>query len=94
MTSTSSQNLANSCRAVQGISPFEQWAGTTDEAIRVKIRQLKAAGAGGQSRAEGGQPAHSSQPSAAELDWALAVQWAEEERRELERQPAVVKDRS
>ena len=46
MTSTS-QNLPNSCRAVQGISPFEQWAGTTDEAIRVKIRQLKAAGAGG-----------------------------------------------
>ncbi len=42
-----SHALPVSCRAVQGISPFEQWAGTTDEAIREKVRALKAAGAGG-----------------------------------------------
>jgi hypothetical protein len=40
-------NLPNSCRLLQMIHPFENWAGTTEEAIRTRLRQAAAAGIGG-----------------------------------------------
>jgi hypothetical protein len=42
-----SDNLPNSCRLLQMIHPFENWAGTTEEAIRTRMRQAAAAGIGG-----------------------------------------------
>ena len=42
-----SEKLPNSCRPLQIIPPFEEWAGTTDDAIRDKVRGLLKAGLGG-----------------------------------------------
>jgi hypothetical protein len=42
-----SEKLPNSCRALQIIPPFEEWAGTTDDAIREKVLGLIKAGLGG-----------------------------------------------
>ncbi len=42
-----SDNLPNSCRLLQMIHPFENWAGTTEAAIRARIRQAAMAGIGG-----------------------------------------------
>jgi hypothetical protein len=42
-----SKNFPNSCRPLQIIPPFEDWAGPTDDAIRKKIRGLIDAGMGG-----------------------------------------------
>ncbi|MEW6509902.1 MAG: glycosyl hydrolase [Bacteroidota bacterium] len=39
--------LPNSCRMLQIIPPFEDWAGTTDDGIRGRIRDLKNTGLGG-----------------------------------------------
>jgi len=41
------ETLPNSCRPLQIIPPFEEWSGTTDEAIRAKVRALLKAGCGG-----------------------------------------------
>lgn len=40
-------NLPNSCRPLQIIPAFEEWVGTTDEAIRERVRGLVSTGLGG-----------------------------------------------
>jgi hypothetical protein len=47
MTNGEKQNPSNAHRPLQIIPSFDTWAGTTDEAIREKIRGLQAAGLGG-----------------------------------------------
>jgi hypothetical protein len=44
---TLSDNLPNSCRLLQIIPPFETWAGTSEDAIRSRVREALKAGIGG-----------------------------------------------
>ncbi len=41
------ENLPNSCRVLQIIPPFETWAGTSEDAIRGRVRDAIEAGLGG-----------------------------------------------
>jgi len=41
------ENLPNSCRVLQIIPPFETWAGTSENAIRARVRDAIKAGLGG-----------------------------------------------